>query len=243
MERMGGTVKSLLVKAGFTSNEADVYLTLLSKGCSSPADVVNNVGMHRTSVYNTLARLESKGLVNSVQIDGKRRYSPVHPQKLHESVAEQVLLVEQLMPNLERLHEQRQSGEGLQYFIGIAGLRSIYERILRESKEYWGYGPAFRIEKVLRHYLMHFTKRAIKKKIRSRMIFNQRLEELIPNPLQEQRYLVAGQLSPESVRIFGDKVAIMLLSADNPMGIVIHNKAVADGFRKRFEHLWELAEQ
>lgn len=235
-------MKESLVKAGFTSNEADVYLTLLSKGCSSPADIVNNVGMHRTSVYNTLARLESKGLVNSVQIDGKRRYSPVHPRKLHESVAEQVLFVEQLLPNLERLHEQRKSSDGVQYFTGIAGLRSIYEMILRESKEYMGYGPAFRIEKILRHYLMHFTKRALKKKIRSRMIFNQRLEELIPNPLQKQRYLVDGRLSPESVRIFGDRVAIMLLSAENPIGVVIHNKAIADGFRKRFEHLWEMAE-
>lgn len=236
-------MKSSLIKAGLTSNESDVYLTLLQKGCSSPADVVNSVGMHRTSVYNTLARLESKGLVNSVQIDGKRRYSPVHPRKLHESVAEQVLLVEQLLPNLERLHEQHQTGDGVQYFTGIAGLRSIYEWILKDCKEYCGYGPAFRIEKILRHYLIHFTTNAIKKNIRSRMVFNQRLEELIPNPLQEQRYLTNDQLSPESVRIFGDKVAIMLLSADNPLGIVIHNKAVAEGFRKRFEHLWEIAEQ
>lgn len=242
METMGGAVKSSLVKAGLTANEAEVYLTLLDKGCSSPADIVNNVGMHRTSVYNTLARLESKGLVNSVQIDGKRRYTPVHPRILHESVAEQVLLIEQLLPNLEQLHEQRQSDEGVQYFTGIAGIRSIYEMILTENKEYIGYGPAFRIENVLRHYLMHFTKKAIKKNIRSRRIFNQRLEGLIPHPLQEQRYLIKDQLSPESVRIFGDTVAIMLLSAENSLGMVIHNKAVADGFRKRFEHLWEIAE-
>ncbi len=236
-------MRNLLISAGLTKNEAEIYLALLRRGCSSATDVVNELGMHRTSVYNALARLESKGLANAVMINGLRRFTPAHPQKLKQSITDQMLVMEQLLPNLEHIHNERQRGEHIQYFTGAAGLQSVHEMILGEKKDYIGYGPALRAEKLLRHYLVRFTKQAVREKMRSRMIYHQRFEELMPNPLEERRYLASGELSPESVMVFGDKVAIMLLSSEAPVGMVIRNKAMADGFRKRFGHLWERAEQ
>lgn len=236
-------MRDLLISAGLTQNEAEIYLVLLRKGCSSATDVVKELGMHRTSVYNTLARLESKGLVNAVMINKLRRFTPAHPQKLKQSVADQMLIMEQLLPNLEHIHDERQRDEHIQYFTGVTGLQSIYEMILGERKNYLGYGPALRAEKLLSHYLVRFTKQAVKEKMRSRMIYHQQFEELMPNPLEERRYLASGELSPESVMVFGDMVAIMFFSSEAPAGMVIQNKAMADGFRERFEHLWERAEQ
>ncbi len=234
-------MKNSLEQAGLTSNEAEVYLALLREGKSSATEIVNTVGMHRTSVYSTLARLESKGLVNAVTLDGSRRFAPVHPRKLKEGAAEQLHLMEQVLPALERMHDDSQKGEQVQHYSGIGGLQSIYEMMLKEKHDYLGYGPALRAEKLLRHYLQRFTKQTMKHGIQSRMIYDQRFEELVPNKLQKRRYLTSEELSPESVRIFGNKVAIMLLSTSNPLGIVIHNETLADGFRKRFERLWKIA--
>ncbi len=241
--RLGERVKDTLISAGLTPNEADVYLALLGNGRSSASDIVNAVGMHRTSVYSTLARLESKGMVSSLLVDGMRRFVPVHPRKLHQNVVEQVVHIEQLLPSLERLHDEGQGRDTVECFTGVSGLQSIHEMVLKEGKPYVGYGPAFRTEKLLKHYHVHFTRRAVRKRLQSRMVYDQRFEAGATNHFQKRRYLVSGEISPESVLVFGDSVALMLFAPGKPVGVVVRDRRIAEAYRQRFDMLWQAARE
>ncbi len=48
---------------------------------------------------------------------------------------------------------------------------------------------------------------------------------------------------PTSTEIYGSKVIIMILLQENPMAIMIDNKAVAASFRKYFYILWNTAKR
>ena len=54
--------------------------------------------------------------------------------------------------------------------------------------------------------------------------------------LSEIRYLKA-HLSLSSTNVYGDKVAIILWS-DNPLGILIKQKEIADSYRNYFKPIW-----
>ena len=59
--------------------------------------------------------------------------------------------------------------------------------------------------------------------------------------LSEIRLLPEKYSSPLAVNIYGDKVAIILWSRENPFAIVIKNKEISEGYRKHFELMWKSA--
>ena len=61
------------------------------------------------------------------------------------------------------------------------------------------------------------------------------------NPLSEFRYMPEAYSSRTALRVYDDKVAILLLSKDEPMAIVIKNNLIANGYRKYFEFMWKAA--
>jgi hypothetical protein len=44
-----------------------------------------------------------------------------------------------------------------------------------------------------------------------------------------------------ALRVYGDRIAVILLSEQDPIAIVIQNQTIADGYRKYFEILWQAA--
>ena len=59
--------------------------------------------------------------------------------------------------------------------------------------------------------------------------------------LVESRFLPNEVCSYAALRIYGNKVALMLFSEEQPLAVVIENKAIADGYRKYFEIMWKAA--
>ena len=46
-----------------------------------------------------------------------------------------------------------------------------------------------------------------------------------------------------AINIYGEKVAIILWSKENPFAITIKNKGISEGYRKHFELLWRIAKK
>ena len=76
---------------------------------------------------------------------------------------------------------------------------------------------------------------------------NKKLTELskktgfVKYPNEVIKFLPEKFSSHAALRIFGNKTAILFLSEQLPLGILINNKGIADGYRKYFEALWETA--
>ena len=233
---------------GLTENESKVYTTLLDLGTAQAGHITEKSGVHRRNVYDSLSRLMEKGLVSFVIVNNKKLFSPVNPKRFLEIIDEKKFELDRLkndftriMPELE-LKSKFEKRHDVRFFKGAEGLKTVYEDIIRTGKDYIGYGPGQQIEKILKHYFRHFVNNRVKSKMRSKLIYDESSRDKVKiNPLSEIRYIPNQYSSRAALRIYGDKTALMLLSEEEPLAIVIKNQAIADGYRKYFEVMWKAA--
>jgi hypothetical protein len=67
-----------------------------------------------------------------------------------------------------------------------------------------------------------------------------RAEEVKKLKMTEVRILPKEYMTPTHISIVGDKVGIILWS-EQPLGILIESKEIADSFRNYFALLWKIA--
>ena len=233
---------------GLTPNEAKVYTALLDLGTAQAGQITEKSGVHRRNVYDSLSRLMEKGLISFVSVNNKKMFSPVNPKRFLEIIEEKKFELDELkkdfdkvIPELE-LRNKMQEHHDVRFFKGVEGLKTVFEDILRTSMDYIGYGSGQQLEKILKHYFVHFVQKRLNAKIRIRLIYSEDARnEIKKHQLSEIRYIPEEYSSHAALRIYGDKVAILLLSEEAPMAIVIKNKAIAEGYKKYFEVMWKAA--
>ena len=241
-------METVLSKIGLTKNESKVYLTLLDLGTAQAGQITEKSGVHRRNVYDSIDRLMEKGLISFVIANNKKLFSPVNPKRFLELIDEKKFELDglksdfqKILPELE-LRTTLKERHDVRFFKGVEGLKTVFEDIIRTGKDYIGYGPGQQLEKILKHYFKHFIDKRIKSKISLRLIYDEASRKALKkNPLSDLRYMPDQYSSRAALRIYGDKVALLLLSEEEPLAIVIKNKAIADGYRKYFEVMWKAA--
>ena len=231
-----------------TENESKIYITLLDLGTAQAGHITEHSGIHRRNVYDAIARLMEKGLVSFVIVNNKKMFSPVNPRRFLEIIDEKKFELDnvksdfsRIMPELE-LRTKMQPKHDVRFFKGVEGLKTVYEDIIRTGKDYVGYGPGLQIERILKHFFRHYVNGRVKAKIKLRLIYDEASRNRVKiNPLSEIRFMPNQYSSHAALRIYGDKVALLLLSEEDPIGIVIKNKEIADGYRKYFDVMWKAA--
>lgn len=240
--------KDLFHSLGLTRNESKVYTSLLELGNAQVAEITENSGIHRRNVYDSISRLMEKGLVSFVIVNNKKVFSPVNPKRFLEIIDEKENELEGLkkkfnsaIPEMELMKKFKDSHD-VRFFKGMEGLKSVFEDILRTKEDYMGYGPKDELSHILKHYYKHVIERRVKAKIHTRFICGEESREIKKaNPYSQVRYIPEEYSSRAALRIYGSKVAIMLLSSKEPIAIVIKNREIADGYRKYFEVMWKAA--
>ncbi len=233
---------------GLANSEYRVYMALLDLGTAQIGQIVERTGMHRRNIYDSISRLLEKGLASFVISNNKKIFSPASPRRMIGLVEEKKFELENLkarlnkiMPELEiktRLEERHD----VRFFKGAEGLKTVFEHILRTKEDYVGISPGYHLEKVLKYYMKHFANKRVNSKIRKRLIYSEKARKQIKkNALTEIRYIPDRYSSITALRIYGDNVAILLLSEKEPVAVVIRNNAIADGYRKYFELMWNAA--
>jgi sugar-specific transcriptional regulator TrmB len=237
-------MRKILEYIGLTKNEAEIYLSLLNLGPSVVGEIVKTTGMHRTSVYGALSRLKEKGLVSSIISANKTCFEATDPNRLMTIVDEKKKALSSIIPKLKSIKKTAMKTEQeVQYFKGKEGLITIFEDIFKTGLDYVGYGPGEQLEKILKYYFPHFIAKRKKAKIHLKLIYweESRNKGYTNNPMTKVKFLPNEYSSKAAMRIYDNKVAILLLSEDQPLAILIKNKAIADGYKKHFEMLWKMA--
>jgi len=235
----------ILEHIGLTRNEAIIYVELLRIGPTLARNVARITNMHRTSVYNCLQRLQKKGLVSTTGYDKKTYFEAVDPGKLHSLIKEREQRLLNVLPELKKLRDTKfYTKHEVQYFKGKQGLKTVFEEILNTGENYIGWGPEKKIESILKYYFIHYIKARKEKKIRAKLIYfeDSKGMEYTKSPLIEIKYLPKIFYTPTAHRVYGDNVAIILLE-DDPLCILIKNKAIAEGYKNHFNLLWHMAKK
>lgn len=232
------SIKSQLHEAGLTENESKVYTALLELGPSHAGIISRKTGLHRRVVYDTIERLIQKGLIGYILKNNKKLFQASNPEKLMDELKEKEKSIMEILPEMLNLFQQTKEKEETNFYKGKNGLKTVFEDQIQTKKEIKIIGASPLAYEILQFYFKWFDKRRVENKIKTKIIFNKN-EKKLKIPLSEIRHLPEKYSSPLAINIYGDKVAIILWSKENPLAIVIKNKEISEGYNKYFELMWK----
>lgn len=239
---------------GLSKSEARTYLTLLKIGSCKAGKIAKETGYNRTTIYKTLESLGKRGLVGYVVKENRRYYECSNPENLfqdiekkEENLKKRKKKVKEMLPQLQGLFETR--GEELEVIVfrGKRGLKTVFEDMLRELKEgdeYLAFGVPKHAQ-IFSAYFDYFNKMLVKKKIKHRIIFDERENRNIKSCKKcgfQVKVIGKEFLSPAEINIYKNNVIIALWHPKT-LAIVIKNKEINESFKQYFNIMWKMAKK
>lgn len=228
-----------LTEAGLTSNEEKVYLALIEIGPSLAGQISRKTGLHRRTVYDTTEMLIQKGLIGYILKNNRRLFQASEPSRILTILQEKSSILSPFISELEKKYNKTKEKEETNFYKGKEGLKTVFEDQLN-YKEILIMGASPLAYETLKFYFHWYDKKRKEKKIKARIIAQERKFKKIP--LAEIKYLPEKYSSPMAVNIYGNKVAIILW-ATSPYAIVIKSEEIVKGYKNYFELLWKLAKK
>jgi sugar-specific transcriptional regulator TrmB len=235
----------ILEDLGLTQAEIKTYLALLELGSSTAGPLLEKSALQNSVVHRALNSLIEKGLINYV-LEGKRKtYQATDPEHFYNFIDEKKQRFTQILPELKAKQQLATRHENATIYRGIRGIKEVYTFMVNQKGEYNTFGGGQQCEQRmgLQWWISIHTKR-VANKLSSRQVFDESVRaiggEILRKPLTKIRFLTADFASFQETVIVGDYVAINVFT-EEPYSFLIHDKSVADGYRKHFEILWKQA--
>jgi len=236
---------------GLNNIDIKVFLTLLKLGESSASEIAHKSEVPRASIYDILERLEREGLANHIIKDFKKYFSATEPNSIIKNLEYTKQKIKDILPELEKIRESSDKKTKTEIYDGKNGIQSILNLIL-EEREIFVIGASRKTQEVLPFFIEKWHKERIKKGIEVRIIYNDVLE--VRKELQKPnvkkilgvkknwryKFLKTDYLSPIMTVIFGNKVALINW-INNPSGILIQDKDIAETYKQYMLNLWKVA--
>lgn len=237
--------KDILLKIGLTNNEALVYISLLTLGPSLVSSIVDKTKINRTQIYDLLDRLKEKGLISSIIKNRTQIFEAAEPKRIlnyieekEEKLIEEKKIAKEIVLRLEKI-KPKSIQESVKVYEGKQGIKTVLEDIINSKRDIETYGSDGNFTKILDYYFKHYLKKLERSGIKMKVIFDYDEKNKPFNwVFSDVRYLPKEYKSPTETTIYGEKVAIFVLT-ENPQVVLIENKQVADSYRKYFKILWQ----
>jgi len=240
---MAQSKEQILQEMGLSVNESKVYIAMLNIGASTAGKIAEKCKLHRTNVYDSLERLELKGLASYILKNDKKIFEAADPSTLTKLVDERKAKLERIMPQL-LLDRQLGTKTSAQVFEGIKSFKLAIFNFLNYEKKICAFGLPKIVPDVVKNFINIFHNTRIEKKILMHHIYNENAKERITylNKLNytEARYLPEQFNTPVSTLVCGEEV--LIINWEKPLTFIrIENKALAECYRKYFEVLYSAA--
>lgn len=235
--------EQILKEYGLSDNEIKVYLASLYLGTSRVNEISKKADLLRTTTYEVLKTLVEKGLVSYVIKSGVRYFETANPNKLLNILEERKERINSIMPELESLKASVTEKPTIEIYEGKAGLKTILDDIIKtKPKEILTLSSA-KVFETLMFYFPHWINRRVKAKIYAKILQQEvettkELKKKDKSELREIRFLPKDFKIDTHMQIYGNKIAILTLTKDEPIGVIIENKDIVETQKSLFNVLW-----
>ena len=237
-----------LQNLGLSLQEARIYVALLEIGPSKVGEILKKTHINRAHIYDRLEKLIGKGLVSSMKRNKKKYFLAANPNALkilldtrEKEISEQKIHLNGLIKVLEKVPLEHVN-ESVELYEGKQGIKNILDDIIRTHSEILTYGSEGNFKRVLTYHFKHYLKALEKNKIPMKIIFSKDANRHILKWNFDVRYIPKIYDTPTETTIYGDKVAIFILT-NNPKAILIKSKATSESYRKYFHLMWKVAQK
>lgn len=242
-----------LQEIDLSKNEALIYETLVDYGQMNVAAIARESGVNRRNVYDTLDRLQEKGLVFEIKRANESQFKAAQPAKLREILQQKEQALEDVIPELEYLYRETPRENEVYIYKGVEGWKNYMRDMLRVGEDLYTIGgKGSWTDEKLQPFLENFSKQAQEKEITFHILFDHQVKDekrdILDAIKSEHRFLPDGADTPSALDIFGDYVVVFadvaggVVNADSSL-TVIKNPSIAHSFRTWFDLLWEVSEE
>lgn len=229
--------EEILLKIGFTSNEAKIYLALLGSGQSAVSEISKKTGIERVHCYSILEKIAEKGYVSHLMVEGIKHFSAAEPQKILDDLQEKEAEMKNALPKLIALAKIGKPTK-VEVFRGNKGISYLLRDILREGKDYVVFGEEGNFQKQLPIEFRKFLNEIVRKNIKEKVLAIEGTKGLLKTKNTSLKYTLKEFLSPSSTVVFGEKTCIVIWT-NPPTTIMITDKSVADSYENYFKLIWK----
>jgi sugar-specific transcriptional regulator TrmB len=239
-------IETALLEYGLDEKEIKAYLALLKYGKSSAHEISRFTGILRQTAYDTLNKLQQKGLITQVIENKKTYYLCESPESLIKLLKQKEKNILDIIPDLNLIKQNLNKETSVKHYKGVQGIRLLYEDFL-ESKT-----PIKTIqldipEKYLKEYFVeNFFIKRVERKIPT-LILKEKIEsEFQKNIKTDKKKLREVRLSNDlkevkaHIVIYDNKV-VFLDYGPEPTGILIENEYIKKSEEVLFDSIWNKA--
>lgn len=245
----------VLEKIGLSDAEIEVYLTLQKLGPSPSSRIVRETNFRKSTVYDSIARLQEKGLVSFVIKDSKKYFEATDPERLTEYIHdkkreldEYEKEVEDLLPKLRDAFGEPKPEAEAKVFVGVEGFKTMRRDVLKNAEgEHLLIGAISRENEVMPKFFDTWNKTRQRKGIKLKVLHKESARKKamtnkkLMGRLFETRFLSEELESPAVINVYGDRVVNVLWKDKYPLCFMLINADIADSYRKYFNYLWKRA--
>jgi sugar-specific transcriptional regulator TrmB len=242
---------SILGEIGLTNSEILVYTTLLRSGSIKVGELIKEISLHRSRVYEAINRLIDKGLVSYVIKNNVKYFEATDPERLvdyideqKEKLTEKKGMIKKIIPELRNQASPMKPHAEAHVYFGKDGFKTIRKDVLKQKQDLYIIGAVGKEDKFLKYFFPSFNLLRVKNGIKWNILFDPELKgkKITKLKLMETRFLPKDYATPATINIYGDRVVNVLWQGDNPVCFMVINKEIADSYRKWFELLWNFSE-
>jgi len=237
---------SALEGIGLTNIEVKAFVTLLEIGESKAGEIIKKSGLQSSSVYNAINSLISKGLVSYIKKSEVKYYRTADPETIVEYIDMKKRDYLKILPLLKE-KQNKKDEEKVEFFKSYKGIKILLSKLMKDSKK----GDVYRVFNIegpeeyqeARWRVFRSLKELMKEKqLLVKGIFSEKNRyKSKSKSIMKKRYLSTPL--PPNTSIINDKVAIISWKEDDPSGILIHSKDIAEKYKEFFEHMWKIAKK
>ncbi|OQA36361.1 MAG: Sugar-specific transcriptional regulator TrmB [Parcubacteria group bacterium ADurb.Bin326] len=237
-----------LTALGLNEKEATVYLSLFVLGEVGSSKIINETGLHGQYVYDSLNKLEEKGLIQHIIKRGRKKFIAKNPETITRLISLQQLIAQETterLKNISRLPEEQKT----ETFVGneswIANEFNLIEKasVGAELRIIGGQGDHF--SKEMGGALTNYESIRDDKKIIIRYIGSLEQCTYLENFKKERANfhyrLLPGMFTGLVNTNIWPNIVNLNLFGDPVTSFVIYNQQVAESYGLFFEVLWKLA--
>ena len=247
-------IETVLTNLGLSSEEIDVYRSLLEHGPQTAAQLGKTTKVKRTYVYRVVSGIVAKGLVTQTKKDRAILFSPNSPDLLLDlaQTKKQVLeqtqeTLENILPSLKEKYRLVESKPVITYFEGVEGIKKVFKNIYRPKQEpVYGCVDLEKADEAVPGYIINtliplriknkvFAKSLIAKSAQAESVARQDQETLRESILLEKK----THPLPAEIDVYEDKIALLSFAKGQFVGVLIQNQDIATSLKSIFKLAFE----
>jgi len=238
------SIEEALESYGLSQKEVRIYLACLELGTSTANEISNKADLNRSTTYDLLKSFLEKGIASKVVKGKTTNFEVASPERLVSLLEERKTKLKGVLPQLKLLQEQVTIKPQVELYEGGAGVRTILEDILLTKKPVDNLSTS-KVFEALMYSFPPYIKKRKENKIFARVIqeSSKATEELKKKDQEECRETrsIPNFQTDSLTMIYGEKFAVIKLVKNDLIGVLIHDKVLAESQRKIFEILWQKA--